>query len=130
MAIEKMKPPSPTRFKWIGDWNGFNKLYFESKEKKDHFTYLLLLESAGDITKLELNHKFIVSPKSKSKSGKNIPEKLYTGDFLYYQKIKQNHDHLTLICDDLNGHGAIEFERMIRPVKDKYPDVLFREARA
>lgn len=60
---------------------------FASRKEARRYQELKLLEMAGEITELQLQKKYVLLPKQKSKSGKILErECTYIADFVYRTK--------------------------------------------
>ena len=62
-------------------------IIFDSRKEARRYQDLKLLERAGEITRLELQKKYVLIPQQKSKSGKILERECsYIADFVYKTK--------------------------------------------
>ena len=61
------------------------KLKFDSKKEKQRFDELLLMEQAGEITDLKLQHDFTLQEAFTTTDGERVRAIRYRADFTYYE---------------------------------------------
>ena len=91
---------------------------FDSKKEAYHYMELKLLQSAGIISNLELQPKFILQESFK-KNGKTYREISYKADFKYIEKGQ-------VIVEDVKGKETEVFKIKHKLFEYRYPDLELR----
>ena len=96
---------------------------FDSKAEAKRYCELRLLEKAGEIVNLTLQHKFLLQP-SFRKNGKTIRAINYVADFTYYDFEKRRN-----VVEDVKGFKTKEYLLKKKMFEFKYPDLTIVEVK-
>ena len=94
---------------------------FDSKKEANRFCQLRLLEKAGKIKDLRLQHPFVLQPLFK-KNGKTIRAITYIADFVYYDLEK-----MKIVVEDVKGFKTKEYMLKKKIFEYKFPDLTIVE---
>ena len=94
---------------------------FDSKKEADRYCELRLLEMAGKIQGLQLQHPFVLQPQYK-KNGKSIRAILYIADFVYYDLERKK-----TIVEDVKGYKTKEYMLKKKMFEYVFPDLTIVE---
>ena len=94
---------------------------FDSKAEANRYCELKLLERAGKIKDLSLQHKFELQPSFK-KNGKTIRAITYVADFVYFDFERMAH-----VVEDVKGFKTKEYLLKKKMFEFKYPDLTIVE---
>lgn len=90
-----------------------DNIMFDSKLEAGHYEDLKLLQSAGEISDLELQHDFVINV-----NGKQIC--IYVADFFYYDKKEKR-----FVISDSKGVETDVFKLKKKLVLALYPEHIF-----
>ena len=96
-------------------------IIFDSKKEANRYTELKILENAGEIINLELQPVYVLQESFKYK-GKNIRAIKYIGDFEYVDAKTGK-----TVLEDTKGFKTKDYLIKVKLLKNKYPDIDFRE---
>lgn len=94
---------------------------FMSKKEANRYRELKLLERAGKIKDLDLQHQFILQPPFK-KNGKTIRAITYKADFVYFDV-----DKCKNIVEDVKGYKTDVYQIKKKMFEYVYPDLTLTE---
>ena len=94
---------------------------FDSKKEANRYCELKLLEKAGKIKDLKLQHKFELQPLFK-KSGKTYRPIYYIADFTYFDL-----ERMRNVVEDVKGFKTKEYMLKKKMFEYKYPDLTIIE---
>lgn len=94
---------------------------FDSKREADRYIELKLLEMAGKIKDLKLQHQFVLQPPFK-KNGKTIRAITYIADFTYFDLEKMKN-----VVEDVKGYKTDVYTLKKKMFEYKYPDLTIIE---
>lgn len=94
---------------------------FDSKKEADRYCELRLLEMAGKIKDLQLQHQFVLQPSFK-KNGKTIRAITYVADFVYYDL-----ERMKNVVEDVKGFKTKEYMLKRKMFEYKFPDLTITE---
>ena len=94
---------------------------FDSKREAKRYCELKLLERAGKIKDLSLQHKFELQPSFKKK-GKTIRAITYIADFVYF-----DFDRMQNVVEDVKGFKTKEYLLKKKLFEYKFPDLTIIE---
>ena len=94
---------------------------FDSKAEAKRYCELKLLERAGKIKDLSLQHKFELQPSFK-KNGKTIRAIVYVADFVYFDL-----ERMVNVVEDVKGFATKEYLLKKKLFEYKYPDLTITE---
>lgn len=94
---------------------------FDSKREADRYYELKLLEIAGKIKDLKLQHQFVLQPPFK-KNGKTIRAITYIADFTYFDLEKMKN-----VVEDVKGYKTDVYSLKKKMFEYKYPDLTIVE---
>ena len=88
---------------------------FDSKAEAQRYSELKLLERAGKIKDLSLQHKFELQPSFK-KNGKTIRAIVYVADFVYLDL-----ERMVSVVEDVKGYKTKEYLLKKKMFEYKFP---------
>lgn len=94
---------------------------FDSKREAERYCELRLLEMAGKIKDLQLQHPFVLQPLFKKK-GKTIRAITYIADFVYYDLEQKK-----IVVEDVKGYKTKEYMLKKKMFEYKFPDLTITE---
>ena len=94
---------------------------FDSKKEANRYCELKLLEKAGKIKDLELQHQFVLQPPFK-KNGKTIRAITYVADFTYYDL-----ERMKNVVEDVKGYKTDVYQIKKKIFEYKYPGLTIVE---
>ena len=94
---------------------------FDSKKEASRYTELKLLEKAGKISNLTLQHRFVLQP-SFRKNGKTIREIAYIADFVYLDV-----ERCKNVVEDVKGYKTDVYQLKKKMFEYKYHDLTIVE---
>ena len=94
---------------------------FDSKKEANRYCELKLLEKAGKIKDLSLQHQFTLQPPFK-KNGKTIRAITYVADFVYYDL-----ERMRIIVEDVKGYKTDVYQLKKKMFEYKFPDLTIIE---
>lgn len=94
---------------------------FDSKREGNRYVELKLLERAGKIKDLELQHKFELQPSFKKK-GKTIRAITYVADFVYFDL-----ETMRIVVEDTKGFKTDVYMLKKKMFEFKYPELTIVE---
>ena len=94
---------------------------FDSRAESQRYCELKLLERAGKIKDLSLQHKFELQPSFK-KNGKTIRAITYVADFVYFDLERMVH-----VIEDVKGFKTKEYLLKKKMFEYKFPDLTIVE---
>ena len=94
---------------------------FDSKKEANRYCELRLLEKAGKIKDLRLQHQFVLQPPFK-KNGKSIRAITYVADFVYY-----DFERMRNVVEDVKGYKTDVYQIKKKMFEYKYPDLTIIE---
>ena len=94
---------------------------FDSRAESQRYCELKLLERAGKIKDLSLQHKFELQPSFK-KNGKTIRAIVYVADFVYFDLERMAH-----VIEDVKGYKTKEYLLKKKMFEYKFPDLTIVE---
>ena len=94
---------------------------FDSKREAQRYCELKLLEKAGEIVNLTLQHKFMLQSPFK-KNGKTIREICYIADFVY-----QDARNFKIVVEDVKGFKTKEYLLKKKLFEYKFKDLTITE---
>lgn len=94
---------------------------FDSKAEAQRYCELKMLERAGKIKDLLLQHKFELQPSFK-KNGKTIRAITYVADFVYFDL-----ERMRNVVEDVKGFKTKEYQLKKKLFEYKYPDLTIVE---
>lgn len=94
---------------------------FDSKKEANRYCELKLLERAGKIKDLSLQHQFILQPPFK-KNGKSIRAITYVADFVYFDL-----ERMRNVVEDVKGYKTDVYQIKKKMFEYKYPDLTIVE---
>ena len=94
---------------------------FDSKKEANRYSELRLLEMAGKIKDLRLQHQFILQP-SFRKNSKTIRAITYVADFVYY-----DFERMKIVVEDVKGFKTKEYMLKRKMFEYKFPDLTIVE---
>ena len=94
---------------------------FDSKKEANRYCELKLLEKAGKIKDLSLQHQFILQPSFK-KNGKSIRAITYIADFVYFDL-----ERMKNVVEDVKGYKTKEYILKRKMFEYKFPDLTIVE---
>ena len=96
---------------------------FDSKKEARRYSELLILQKAGQISRLRVHPEFpLLETFEDIYTGETERGIKYIGDFLYVDHIEP----ARLVCEDTKGFETTEFRIKWKWVKSKYPGIEFR----
>lgn len=98
-------------------------IVFDSRKEANRYCELKLLERAGKIKDLSLQHKFELQPSFK-KNGKTIRAITYVADFVYFDL-----ERMANVVEDVKGFKTKEYQLKKKLFEYKYPDLTIVEIR-
>ncbi len=90
-------------------------IVFDSKRERQRYCELKMLEKAGKIKDLSLQHKFELQPSFK-KNGKTIRAIFYIADFVYFDL-----ERMVNVVEDVKGYKTKEYLLKKKIFEYKYP---------
>lgn len=96
-------------------------LAFDSKKESNRYCELKMLERAGKIKGLELQHQFVLQPPFR-KNGKTIRAITYIADFTYYDLEKNKN-----VVEDVKGYKTDVYKLKKKMFEYTYPDLTIIE---
>lgn len=94
---------------------------FDSKREANRYCELKLLEKAGRIKDLRLQHQFVLQPSFKKK-GKSIRAITYVADFVYFDL-----ERMKNVVEDVKGYKTDVYQIKKKMFEYKYPDLTITE---
>lgn len=94
---------------------------FDSKREANRYCELKLLEKAGKIKDLQLQHQFVLQPSFKKK-GKSIRAITYVADFVYFDL-----ERMKNVVEDVKGYKTDVYQIKKKMFEYKYPDLTIIE---
>ena len=94
---------------------------FMSKKEANRYCELKLLERAGKIKDLSLQHQFVLQPPFK-KNGKSIRAITYIADFVYFDL-----EQMKNVVEDVKGYKTKEYMLKRKMFEYKFPDLTIVE---
>lgn len=94
---------------------------FDSKKEANRYCELKMLERAGKIKDLELQHQFVLQPPFR-KNGKLIRAITYVADFTYYDLEKMKN-----VVEDVKGYKTDVYALKKKIFEYQYPDLTIIE---
>ena len=94
---------------------------FDSKREANRYCELRLLEMAGKIKYLRLQHQFVLQPPFR-KNGKTIRAITYVADFVYYDLERSK-----IVVEDVKGFKTKEYLLKKKMFEYKFPDLTITE---
>jgi hypothetical protein len=96
-------------------------IVFDSKREANRYCELKLLEKAGKIKDLKLQHQFVLQPPFK-KNGKTIRAITYVADFVYFDL-----ERMRNVVEDVKGYKTDVYQLKKKMFEYKYPDLTIVE---
>lgn len=94
---------------------------FDSKKEAIRYSELRLLEKAGKIKDLQLQHKFVLQP-AFTKNGKSIRAITYVADFVYFDL-----ERMKNVVEDVKGYKTEVYQIKKKMFEYQYPDLTIVE---
>jgi hypothetical protein len=94
---------------------------FDSKKEANRYCELKLLERAGKIKDLSLQHQFVLQPPFR-KNGKSIREITYIADFVYFDL-----EQMKNVVEDVKGYKTKEYMLKRKMFEYKFPSLTIVE---
>ena len=94
---------------------------FDSKREANRYCELKMLEKAGKIKGLLLQHQFVLQPSFK-KNGKTIRAITYVADFVYFDL-----ERMRNVVEDVKGYKTDMYQLKKKIFEYKYPDLTIIE---
>ena len=94
---------------------------FDSKREANRYCQLRLLEMAGKIKDLSLQHQFVLQPSFK-KNGKTIRAITYVADFVYFDLERKRN-----VVEDVKGYKTKEYMLKRKMFEYKFPELTIVE---
>lgn len=94
---------------------------FDSKKEAKRYSELKLLEKAGRIKDLSLQHQFVLQPPFK-KNGKTIRAITYVADFVYFDL-----ERMRNVVEDVKGYKTDVYQLKKKMFEYKYPELTIVE---
>ncbi len=94
---------------------------FDSKKEANRYSELKMLEKAGKIKDLKLQHQFVLQPPFR-KNGKAIRAITYVADFTYYDLEKMKN-----VVEDVKGYKTDVYSMKKKMFEYIYPDLTIVE---
>ena len=110
-----------TKSKYSNRKVNIDGITFDSKKEANRYKELKILENIGKISNLELQPVYVLQESFKYK-GKNIRAIKYIGDFEYVDAKTGK-----TVLEDTKGFKTKDYLIKIKLLKNKYPDIDFRE---
>lgn len=111
------------RQKFNNEMTTINGIKFSSRLEAERFQQLLLLEQAGEICDLQLQHELqIFQGYVDPQTGEKKRSSFYLGDFSYVDL--RNHK---IIVEDTKGMETPEFRLKWKLAQSQYPEYEFRK---
>lgn len=101
---------------------------FDSSAEARRYIELKAMQTAGQITNLELQPRYTLLEKFTDGTGKKHREMAYVGDFRYL-RIQPDHMRDLLVCEDTKGMQTPVFRLKWKMAIQKYPTVRFELSR-
>lgn len=98
-------------------------IIFDSKREANRYCELKLLEKAGKIKDLKLQHQFLLQPPFK-KNGKTIRAITYVADFVYFDL-----ERMRNVVEDVKGYKTDVYQLKKKIFEYIYPDLTIVEVR-
>jgi hypothetical protein len=96
-------------------------IVFDSKRERQRYSELKLLERAGKIKDLSLQHKFELQPSFK-KNGKTFRAINYIADFVYFDL-----ERMEIVVEDVKGFRTKEYLLKRKLFEFKYSELTITE---
>ena len=96
-------------------------IVFDSKRERQRYCELKLLEKAGRIKDLSLQHKFELQPSFK-KNGTTFRKITYIADFVYF-----DFDRMAIVVEDVKGFKTKEYQLKKKLFEFKFPELTITE---
>lgn len=94
---------------------------FDSVKEANRYCELKMLERAGKIKDLELQHQFVLQPPF-WKNGKTIRAITYVADFTYYDL-----ERMRIVVEDVKGYKTEVYSLKKKMFEFTYPDLTIIE---
>jgi hypothetical protein len=94
---------------------------FDSKKEANRYRELKLLERAGKVKDISLQHKFELQPSFK-KNGKTIRAITYIADFVYFDL-----ERMVNVVEDVKGYKTKEYMLKKKMFEYKFPYLTIKE---
>ena len=96
-------------------------IVFDSKRERQRYCELKLLEKAGKIKDLSLQHKFELQPSFK-KNGITFRKITYIADFVYFDL-----ERMKIVVEDVKGFKTKEYQLKKKLFEFKFPELTITE---
>ena len=96
-------------------------IVFDSMKERKRYCELKLLEKAGKIKDLSLQHKFELQPSFK-KNGTTFRKITYIADFVYFDL-----ERMKIVVEDVKGYKTKEYLLKKKLFEFKYPELTITE---
>ena len=98
------------------------EIEFLSKLEAERYKQLMLMKSAGVISKLKLQEEFVINRAYQDPlTGEKMRAVVYRADFTYL-----DHETKRMIVEDTKGVETAQFKNKWRQVRELYPEYEFR----
>ncbi len=115
-VADKLRPTTPKKPPIVNKYNNvkesIDNLKFDSKKERDRFIELSLMEQAGEIRDLKLQHEFTLQGAFTTTDGERVRAIKYIADFTYWRGN-------VFFIEDTKGYRTVVYKMKKKMMMDK-----------